>query len=411
MKILVINCGSSSLKYQLFDMTTATALASGLIERIGEPQGLLTHKNHPGMDNETQIVQEEPIADHEAGLRLAQALLVDPKTGVVADATDIQAVGHRVVHGGEAFKASALISPEVVEAIEKTIPLAPLHNPANLTGIRVARELLPDAPQVAVFDTAFHQTMPAHAYHYALPYEFYEKLGVRRYGFHGTSHKFVAGESAGLLERPLGDLNLVTAHLGSGASICAIEKGRSVDTSMGMTPLGGVIMGTRGGDLDPGALMYIADQKGYTVVELDRVLQKESGLKGICGSNDMRDIHARAADGDERARLAQDMFIHRIRQYIGAYFFVLGKVDALVFTAGIGEHDPLTREKCCEGLQPFGVLLDHEKNKTGRGQAREVSHSDSPVKILVIPTNEELEIARQTVEVLDQQRSQMQNQE
>ena len=411
MKILVINCGSSSLKYQLFDMTTATALASGLIERIGEPRGLLTHKNHPGMDNETQIVQEEPIADHEAGLRLAQALLIDPQTGVVADATDIQAVGHRVVHGGEAFKASALISPEVVAAIEKTIPLAPLHNPANLTGIRVVQDLLPDASQVAVFDTAFHQTMPAHAYHYALPYEFYEELGVRRYGFHGTSHKFVAGEAAGLLERPLGDLNLVTAHLGSGASICAIEKGRSIDTSMGMTPLGGVMMGTRSGDLDPGALMYIADQKGYTVAELDRVLQKESGLKGICGSNDMRDIHARAADGDERARLAQDMFIHRIRQYIGAYFFVLGKVDALVFTAGIGEHDPLTRQKCCEGLEPFGVHLDREKNQSGRGQAREVSQSDSPVKILVIPTNEELEIARQTVEVLDQQRSQMQNQE
>jgi acetate kinase len=401
MKILVINCGSSSLKYQLLDMTTATALASGLIERIGEPQGLLTHKNHPDTDGETQIEREEPIADHEAGLRLAQELLADPRTGVVADAADIQAVGHRVVHGGEAFKASALISPEVMAAIEKTIPLAPLHNPANLMGIRVARELFPEAPQVAVFDTAFHQTMPPQAYHYALPYEFYEELGVRRYGFHGTSHKFVAAEAAGLLERPLEDLNLVTAHLGSGASICAIAKGRSIDTSMGMTPLGGVMMGTRGGDLDPGVLMYIAEQKGYSVAEIDRVLQKESGLKGICGSNDMRDIHARAADGDERARLAQDMFIHRIRQYIGAYFFVLGKVDALVFTAGIGEHDPLTRQKCCEGLEPFGLILNSETNRTGRGQARAISTPDSPVRILVIPTNEELEIARQTVEVLE----------
>jgi acetate kinase len=401
MNILVINCGSSSLKYQLLDMTTATALASGLIERIGEPQGLLTHKKHPGTDGETEIVREEPIADHEAGLRLAQELLADPRTGVVADAADIQAVGHRVVHGGEAFKASALISPEVIAAIEKTIPLAPLHNPANLMGIRVARELFPEAPQVAVFDTAFHQTMPPQAYHYALPYEFYEELGVRRYGFHGTSHKFVAAEAAGLLERPLEDLNLVTAHLGSGASICAIAKGRSIDTSMGMTPLGGVMMGTRGGDLDPGVLMYIAEQKGYSVAEIDRVLQKESGLKGICGSNDMRDIHARAADGDERARLAQDMFIHRIRQYIGAYFFVLGKVDALVFTAGIGEHDPLTRQKCCEGLEPFGLILNSETNRTGRGQARAISTPDSPVRILVIPTNEELEIARQTVEVLE----------
>ena len=401
MKILVINCGSSSLKYQLYDMTTSTTLASGLIERIGEPQGLLTHKNHPGTDGETKIVREEPIADHEAGMRLAQELLVDPKTGVVADRSDIQAVGHRVVHGGETFRASTLISPEVIAAIEKTIPLAPLHNPPNIMGIRVSRELFPDAPQVAVFDTAFHQTMPPHAYHYALPYEFYEELGVRRYGFHGTSHKFVAEEAAGLLERPLRDLNLVTAHLGSGASICAIGKGRSIDTSMGMTPLGGVIMGTRGGNFDPGALIYITEQKGYSVAEIDRVLQKESGLKGICGSNDMRDIHARAADGDERARLALDMFSHRIRQYIGAYFFVLGNVDSLVFTAGIGEHDPLTREKCCEGLEPFGLILDREKNQTGRGQAREISTPDSPVRILVIPTNEELEIARQTVEVLN----------
>ncbi len=401
MKILVINCGSSSLKYQLFDMSTATALASGLIERIGEPQGSLTHKNHPDTDGETKTVREEPIVDHEAGLRLAQELLADPQTGVVAADSDIQAVGHRVVHGGEAFKTSARITPETVAAIQRTIPLAPLHNPANLTGIRVAGELFPDAPQVAVFDTAFHQTMPPHAYHYALPYEYYEEMGVRRYGFHGTSHKYVAAEAADLLERPLGDLNLVTAHLGSGASICAIKKGRSIDTSMGMTPLAGVIMGTRVGDLDPGVLMYIAEQKGYSVAEIDRVLQKESGLKGICGSNDMRDIHARAAEGDERACLAQGMFFYRIRQYLGSYFFVLGKVDALVFTAGIGEHDPLTREKCCEGLELFGLVLDSDKNRTSRGTARDIGKSDSPIRILVIPTNEELEIARQTVEVLE----------
>jgi acetate kinase len=400
MKILVINCGSSSLKYQLLDMTTSAALASGLIERIGEPQGLLTHTNHPSTDGETKTVREEPIADHEAGMRLVHELLADPETGIVADASDIHAVGHRVVHGGEAFRSSARINQEVMAAIEKTIPLAPLHNPANLVGIQVAQKLFPDAPQVAVFDTAFHQTMPPHAYHYALPYEYYEKLGVRRYGFHGTSHKFVAEQAASLLERPLEELNLVTAHLGSGASICAIEKGRSIDTSMGMTPLGGVMMGTRGGDLDPGVLMYIAEQKGYSVAEIDRVLQKQSGLKGICGSNDMRDIHARAAEGDDRARLALDMFIHRIRQYMGAYFFVLGNIDALVFTAGIGEHDPITREMCCEGLESFGVILDREKNQIGRGQAREIGLPNSPVKVLVIPTNEELEIARQTVEVL-----------
>ncbi len=400
MKILVINCGSSSLKYQLIDMSTETALASGLIERIGEPQGILTHKNHPDTDKETKTVREEPIPDHEAGLRLAQAVMADPDAGVLADTSDIRAVGHRVVHGGEAFKVSARIDADAMAAIEKTIPLAPLHNPANLTGIRVAGELFPEAPQVAVFDTAFHQTMPPKAYHYALPYAYYEEMGVRRYGFHGTSHKFVAAEAASLLGRPLEELKLVTAHLGSGASICAIEHGRSVDTTMGMTPLGGVIMGTRVGNIDPGVVMYIAQQKDYTVEEVDRVLQKESGLKGICGSNDMRDIHSRAAEGDERARLAEEMFIHRIRQYIGAYFFELGKVDALVFTAGIGEHDPLTREKCCQGLENYGVAIDQTKNQTGRGEARIISTPESPVKIMVIPTNEELEIARQTVAVL-----------
>jgi acetate kinase len=398
MKILVINCGSSSLKYQLIDMTTETTLASGLIERIGEPQGILTHKSLPDTDGETKTVREEPIPNHEAGMRLAQSVMAESEAG---GAPDIQAVGHRVVHGGEAFNASVRIDSEAMAAIEQTIPLAPLHNPANLTGIRIASELFPDAPQVAVFDTAFHQTMPPKAYHYALPYEYYEEMGVRRYGFHGTSHKYVAAEAAGLLARPLEDLNLVTAHLGSGASICAIQRGRSVDTSMGMTPLGGVIMGTRVGNIDPGVVMYIAQQRGYSVEEVDRVLQKESGLKGICGSNDMRDIHARAAAGDERAGLAEDMFIHRIRQYIGAYFFELGEVDALVFTAGIGEHDPLTREKCCQGLETYGVILDAEVNQTGRGEARAVSTTDSPVKILVIPTNEELEIARQTVEVLN----------
>ncbi len=398
MKILVINCGSSSLKYQLIDMDTETAMASGLIERIGEPEGILTHKSQPDTDKETKTVREEPIPDHEAGLRLAQSVMAESETG---GAPDIKAVGHRVVHGGESFNSSAKITPEAMLAIEKTIPLAPLHNPANLTGIRVAQELFPDAPQVAVFDTAFHQTMPPKAYHYALPYEYYEKMGVRRYGFHGTSHKFVAAEAAGLLGRPLAELKLVTAHLGSGASICAIEKGRSVDTTMGMTPLGGVIMGTRVGNIDPGVVMYIAQQKGYSVEEIDRVLQKESGLKGICGSNDMRDIHARAAEGDERARLAEDMFFHRIRQYIGAYFFELGKVDALVFTAGIGEHDPLTREKCCQGLENYGVIIDSEKNQSGRGEARVVSTPESDVTIMVIPTNEELEIARQTVAVLD----------
>ena len=401
MKILVINCGSSSLKYQLLDMNTATALAAGLIERIGESPGKITHKNHPGAADEIKVVKEETVSDHQVGMRISQELMADPQSGVMGDASEINAVGHRVVHGGEAFRASVLITPKVLAAIEKTIPLAPLHNPANLMGIKVASELFPDTPQVAVFDTAFHHTIPSHAYHYALPYEYYEDLGVRRYGFHGTSHQYVAKEAARLLGRPLQDLNLVSAHLGSGASLCAIEKGRSIDTTMGMTPLGGLIMGTRGGNLDPGVLLHVADQKGYSLAEIDRVLQKESGLKGICGSNDMRDIHTRAAAGDRRAQLASDMFVYRNRQYIGAYFFELGKVDALVFTAGIGEHDAVIREQCCKGLEPFGVWLDLEKNRSKRGEAREISASSSSVKVLVIPTNEELEIARQTAEVLN----------
>jgi acetate kinase len=401
MKILVINCGSSSLKYQLLDMETSIALAVGLVERIGEPRGQLTHRKYPDTDNEYKIVREEPIVDHPAGMRLAQKLLADHNAGVIAGASEIQAVGHRVVHGGENFRTSVLIDQEVMDTIEKTIPLAPLHNPANLMGIQVARELFPNAEQVAVFDTAFHQTIPSFAYHYALPYEFYEELGVRRYGFHGTSHQYVAKEASNLIGRPLNELNLITAHLGSGASICAIKNGQSIDTSMGMTPLGGIMMGTRGGNLDPGILTYIAERRGYSMAQIDPILQKKSGLKGICGSNDMRDIHAKAAAGDGRAQLALDMFVHRIRHYIGAYFFGLGHVDALVFTAGIGEHDTLVRERCCERMTYFGVLLDQEKNQMKRGSARKISQSKSSVKVFVIPTNEELEIARQTLEVLN----------
>jgi acetate kinase len=400
MHILVINSGSSSIKYQLIDMQTETPLAVGLVERIGEPQGILAHHRFPGSADSTTIRRDNPIADHQLGMRQVIDMLTSGKGAVIDNAAAISAVGHRVVHGGERFRASVLIDAEVLAAVEATSPLAPLHNPANLTGIQVTRTLFPDTPQVAVFDTAFHQTIPAHAFHYALPYDYYEELGVRRYGFHGTSHQYVLGETARILNQPVARLNIVSAHLGSGASICAIENGRSIDTSMGMTPLGGVIMGTRGGNIDPGVLTYIAEQKGYTIQELDRVLQKQSGLKGICGSNDMRDIHRRAAAGDPRAHLALDMFVHRTRQYIGAYFFQLGRVDALVFTAGIGEHDATIRERICERMPHFGLELDRQRNQQPEQWQGMISTDQSRVRALVIPANEELAIARQTAALL-----------
>ena len=400
MHILVINSGSSSIKYQLIDMHTETPLAVGLIERIGETQSILTHQRLPGSAQSTTISRDNPIADHRIGMQQVIDMLTSGDGAVIEDAAAISAVGHRVVHGGERFRESVLIDADVLAAVEATIPLAPLHNPANLMGIQVILTLFPDTPQVAVFDTAFHQTIPDYAFHYALPYAYYEELGVRRYGFHGTSHQYIAGETARLLATPLDRLNLVSAHLGSGASICAIENGRSVDTSMGMTPLGGVIMGTRGGNLDPGVLTYIAEKKGYSLQELDRVLQKQSGLKGICGSNDMRDIHRRAAEGDRLARLALDMFVHRCRQYIGAYFFQLGRVDALVFTAGIGEHDTAIRERICERMHHFGLHLDPQRNRQPQQHGGKISSAGSRVAALVVPANEELAIARHTADLL-----------
>lgn len=401
MNILIINCGSSSIKYQLLNMTGPRLMASGIVERIGEANSRLTHFVFPDTPDEHRNVIEKEIPDHQNGMRTALSLLTDSTSGVIADTSEIHAVGHRVVHGGEHFRTPVLINNKVMDIIEQAGSLAPLHNPANLMGIDVARTIFPHAPQVAVFDTAFHQTIPPHAFHYALPYELYEDLGVRRYGFHGTSHQYVAKAAAGLLGRPLEHLNLITAHIGNGASLCAIQKGKSVDTSMGMTPLGGMIMGTRGGNIDPGVLNYIATEKGYSPKELDHMLQKESGLKGICGSNDMRDIHNRADKGDSRAQLALEMFAYRCRQYMGAYFFGLGHVDALIFTAGIGENDALTRAKCCENLQRFGVVLDPDKNGITGRNARCISTPESRVSVWVIPTNEELEIARQTMELLN----------
>jgi acetate kinase len=401
MKILVINCGSSSLKYQLLDMQSEGLLASGLVERIGEAAAKVSHHNRSDPYKRQRIVYEKSISDHRSAMNEAVGQLTAPATGVINGPGEIAAVGHRVVHGGEYFQKPTPIDERVLHAIQQTIPLAPLHNPANLMGIRVARDLFPHAPQVAVFDTAFHQTMPAFAYHYALPWSYYEELGVRRYGFHGTSHQYVAREAANRLGKPLAGANLITAHLGSGASICAIEKGVSVDTSMGMTPLGGLIMGTRGGNLDPGVVIHIAERNGMSLKEINVVLQKESGLKGICGMNDLRDIHAAADDGNDRAQLALDMFVYRCRQYMGAYFLQLGRVDALVFTAGVGENDPAIRESCCSGMASFGLTLDPLRNRDPEKHRGEISAAGSPIKAYVVPTNEELEIARQTLEMVN----------
>ncbi len=399
MKYLIINSGSSSIKYQVIEIPTETVLATGLVERIGEGSGRLKNIAFPGSDRELTTVIEQPIADHSQGMMLVIAVLTDQEKGVIADTAEISAVGHRVVHGGEDFRRSTLITPEVISVLEQNIPLAPLHNPANLDGIRVAREMFPAVPQVAVFDTAFHQTMPRRAYLYAVPYRLYEQYRVRRYGFHGTSHRFVAGECARLLEKPLDVCNLITVHLGNGCSMTAIENGRSIDTSLGMTPLEGLVMGTRSGDVDPALHLFLKQNIGLELEEIDTLLNKESGLKGLCGMNDMRDIHSAAAAGDERAALALEVQTYRNRKYIGAYMAVLGRVDAIVFTAGIGENDPVTRAESLKGLDVFGVQLDPEKNNEHAGQARCISRAESTVRIFVIPTNEELAIAREIADL------------
>ena len=397
MKVLVINSGSSSIKYQLFDMAEAKVLASGAIERIGEAQIVHRHRlaSSQGAVDETD---EECIANHREGLaRIGQVLR---ESGAVGDVSELSAVGHRVVHGGEFFRQPTLIDNDVLERIRDMIPLAPLHNLANAMGIEVALQYAPDIPQVAVFDTAFHQSIPAHAWHYAIPERLYSEQRVRRYGFHGTSHYYVAKQAARQLGKALPSLNLITLHLGNGASAAAIRQGRSVDTSMGMTPLEGLIMGTRCGDIDPAIHFYLCREAGLSYQEVESLLNKESGLKGVCGANDMREVHRLADAGDDRARLALAMYCYRIKKYIGAYVAVLGRVDALVFTGGIGENDAGVRAQACAGLHALGIELDSDRNS---GQAKGVFaiHSDgSPVSILVVPTDEEFEIALQTVECI-----------
>jgi len=397
MKILVINSGSSSIKLQLLSMRGETALASCLVERIGEEGSLCRCVFRKGEPAEKIIEIKEAIANHRAGMRLALRMLTDPEQAVLADHSELAAIGHRVVHGGEDFHEPCLIDARVLRAIEANTPLAPLHNPANLDGIRVALELLPGPPQVAVFDTAFHQTMPPWAYHYALPRRFYEENRLRRYGFHGTSHQYVAEECARLLARPLAALNLITIHLGNGSSMTAIEKGRSVDTTLGLTPLEGLIMGTRCGDIDPSIPVFLARNRGMTIEEIDAMLNEESGLKGLCGLGDMRDIHAAIEKGDAAAALALEMLTYRNRRYIGAFMAVLGHVDAIAFTAGIGENDSVVREKSLAGLEIFGIVLDHEKNRSRQAGAREIGDACGKVRLWVIPANEELAIARQAL--------------
>jgi len=397
MKILVINSGSSSIKLQLLSMVDEQVFASCLIERIGEEDSLCRCVLGKGGAAEQIVERRQAIAGHQEGMRLALSLLTDPDQAVLNDHNELLAVGHRVVHGGEDFHTPCQIDGELLKTIEANAPLAPLHNPANLDGIRVAMELLPGVPQVAVFDTAFHQTMPPRAFHYALPQRFYRENRLRRYGFHGTSHQYVAGECARLMGRPLGELNLITIHLGNGSSMTAIEGGKSIDTSLGLTPLEGLIMGTRCGDIDPSIPAFLARNRGMDIEEIDAVLNKESGLKGICGLGDMRDIHQAIERGDTAAALALDMLTYRNRRYIGALMAVLGRVDAIVFTAGIGENDAIVREKSLAGLENFGIVLDPEKNRRRQTVAREIGGADSRTRLWVIPTNEELAIARQTL--------------
>ena len=395
MKILVLNSGSSSIKYRLFDMPAGTVLASGVLEQIGETQSRLTHLTRNSKGEMQEIVKTDAVVDHQAGFQLIGTILGD--SGALQDMSELAGMGHRVVHGGEEFKEPTLINETVINTLRRLIPLAPLHNPANLLGIEVALQSAPQVPQVAVFDTAFHQSIPVHAFRYAIPQELYEAHHVRRYGFHGTSHHYVAKQAARLMDRPLNSLNLITLHLRNGASAAAIKNGISIDTSMGMTPLEGLIMGTRSGDIDPAIIFYLKRKTDLARDEVEALLNRDSGLKGICGVNDMRQIEELAQTGNSRARLAIEMVCYRIQKYIGAYYAVLGRLDALIFTAGIGEKSTWIRAGSCRGLTHLGIELDPEKNKRRSKDAFEIQTADSAVKVLVIPTNEELEIAEQTV--------------
>ncbi|MDR1856076.1 MAG: acetate kinase [Desulfovibrio sp.] len=401
MKVLVINAGSSSCKYQLLDMDTKAPLCSGLVERIGDPTtGNLTHKTFKG-GKEEKTQREHPFPNHVAAMEEVIALLTDAKVGVIKDKGEIDAIGHRVVHGGEEVTAPVLVDEKLKDVIRRCSALSPLHNPANLMGIEVAEKLFPGTPNVAVFDTEFGSSMTEEAYMYALPYDCYTELGVRRYGFHGTSHKYIAGETAKFLGKPLAELDSITMHLGNGSSMTCVRKGKCVDSSMGLTPLEGLVMGTRCGTIDPSIVPFLMEKKGLSPAQVDALMNKKSGLLGICGLTDMRDIHAKIAEGDKKAALALKLLVRSIRKTLGAYFFLLGgKVDAMVFTAGIGENDNVTRAAVCEGLDAVGIVLDPAANAVRSSEPRAISAKNSRIPVLVIPTNEELQIALAAVQVL-----------
>ena len=395
MKILVINTGSSSLKYQLIDMQNEAVLAKGLCDRIGIDNSYIKHTK-TGSD---AVVIEKDMTNHKAAIKEVISALTDVKIGVIDNMGEISAVGHRVVHGGEKFSDSVIIDDDVMQAIRDCIELAPLHNPPNIIGIEACQQIMPETPMVAVFDTAFHQSLPKHAYLYALPYEIYEKYGVRKYGFHGTSHKYVAERAAVMLGKPLNELKLISCHLGNGASVCAIKNGHSIETSMGFTPLAGLAMGTRSGTIDPAVVKFLMENENLSLREIDEYLNKKSGVLGISGvSSDFRDLHAAADSGNDRAQLAIDIFCYRVKKYIGEYAAVTNGIDAVIFTAGIGENNEIVRENVLRDMEYIGIRVDWEKNQV-KGKELDISAPDATVRTLVIPTNEELAIARETLKL------------
>lgn len=392
MKILVLNSGSSSLKFQLFDMPEGQVLCAGMVEKIGEKEGNLEIKA-----GEESIAIQAPFADHKDALNQVASSLMDPKLSIISSPDEIDAVGHRVVHGGESFSATTLIDSEVKDKIKDLIPLAPLHNPANLQGIEVAEKVFESAKQYAVFDTAFHSTIPEASYRFAIPEELYKKYGTRVYGFHGTSHRFVSRKAIEHLKLEDQPSKIITIHLGNGCSMAAIKDGKCIDTSMGLGPLSGLIMGTRSGDIDPSVIFYLLEQ-GYEIEEIKNILNKKSGMKGLTGDNDLRNINERASNGDNAAQTALDMYSYRIKKYIGSYMAALGGLDAIVFTAGVGENDAATRSKSCLEMEAFGIAIDENKNQERARGLREIQ--SGKVKVLVIPTNEEFEIARQSFQLM-----------
>ncbi|WP_319501842.1 acetate kinase [uncultured Draconibacterium sp.] len=397
MNILVVNAGSSSIKYQLIDMKTEKPLSSGLVERIGLDGGAIKHQIFVG-GKEKKITKELSIPNHAVGLKRVAELLTDKEIGVIAEPSQIEVVGHRLVHGGETFSKTVVINEDVKAKVKELFALAPLHNPANLTGVEVAEKVFPNAKQVGVFDTAFHQTMPEVAYRYAIPEALYRDFGIRKYGFHGTSHKYVSEKAAKYLGKK--DAKIITIHLGNGASLAAVDAGVCIDTSMGIGPLNGLIMGTRSGSIDPSIIFYLVEQKGFTVEEINAILNQKSGMLGLTGESDMRDVEELYFKGNKKARLAYEMYAYRIKHFIGSYVASMNGLDALVFTAGIGENDKLVRSLVCKKMEFFGIRLDEERNLVRSKDIREINTARSKTKVLVIPTNEELEIAQQSYEVI-----------